>query len=160
MPHHRPHGAPACPCGLEIAALAFPEQLALWAMRKWREDSGGWPVIRREICRACGPAAGGLAHTWLDYLLTLLVRMARRPVRLHQLATRAVSADEAALLALVAATQCNDRAHAEAMARAFVCDAAQAPLLETATLFGAALEIGAQRLPPRYALPRAGDAIH
>ena len=52
--------APAC-CETGIAALTFPEQLILWALRQWTTSRDSWPCVEREFRRVCRGAAGVIA---------------------------------------------------------------------------------------------------
>jgi hypothetical protein len=96
----------------------------------------------------------------LDSALTLLTRGALRPICCLPLPRREIAPDEAAVLGLVAASQAEDWRHVEAQSRMFVPPHSVHPLRESVARLGAAFEIGARILPPRYALPGAGDVIH
>lgn len=145
---------------VDIAALTFPEQLVLWSMRNWLAGGCRRKLIARELCQACGCAAGRIALTSLDAALMLLTRHAVRPICCLPLPRREISPDEAAVLSLVAASQAKDWWHVDAQSRVFVAPESVGPLRESVAQLGTALEFGARILPPRYALPAAGDVIH
>jgi hypothetical protein len=90
----------------------------------------------------------------------LLTRHAVRPICCLPLPWREIAPDEAAVLGLVAASQAKDWRHVETQSRAFVPPGSIGKLRESVAQLGAALEIGARILPPRYALPAPGDMIH
>jgi hypothetical protein len=151
--------SPACPES-GIAALTFPEQLILWALRQWTTSRESWPCVEREFRRACRGAAGVIAAQALAESIGLIGARSRRQVQCHALACRQVSADEAAFLSLIAASQACDRYTAETQARDLMPDSLVPLLLENIAVLGAALAAADRSLPPRYALPGDGVTIH
>ncbi len=148
-------------CGhICVAALSFPEQLLVWAIRQWTGGRDNWPCVEQEFRRVCQGAAGLIAATALAQTVALIAASARRPVHCHPLNCDAVSPDEAALLALVAASQVCDRSSATAYAADFMPDCMVPLLLENVAVLGAALAAADRALPPRYAMPEAGTTIH
>ena len=144
----------------DIAALTFPEQLVLWSLRNWASGQGRHGLIERELCQACGCSAGRIALSSLATALTVLTCGAKRPVRWLPLPCRGIAEDEALVLGLIAASQAKDWRHLDQQSRALVRPEAVHPLRENVARLGAALAVGARILPPRYALPAAGDVIH
>jgi hypothetical protein len=148
-------------CGhLSVASLAFPEQLVVWALRQWTTSRDSWPCVEREFRRVCRGAAGMVAARALAESVGLIAARSRRQVHCHSLACRQVSADEAAILALIAASQACDRTTAEAQARELMPDSLVPVLLESIAILGAALAAADRSLPPRYAMPGDGVTIH
>jgi hypothetical protein len=151
--------SPAC-CETGIAALTFPEQLILWALRQWTTSRDSWPCVEREFRRVCRGAAGVIAAQAMAESVGLIGARSHRQVHCHSLDCRQVSADEAAFLALVAASQACDRYTAEAQARELMPDSLVPVLLESIAILGAALAAADRSLPPRYAMPGDGTTIH
>lgn len=148
-------------CGhLCIAQLSFPEQLIVWGVRQWAGGRENWPCVEREFRRACRGAAGVIAARALGDLVGLLAASARRPLHCLSLACGQVSPDEFAILALVAASQANDRMTAQSGARALLPECMAPVLLESVAVLGAALAAADRDLPPRYALPAPGTTVH
>lgn len=145
---------------LSVASLAFPEQLVVWALRQWTTSRESWPCIEREFRRVCRGAAGLIAAQAMAETVGLIAARSHRRVECHPLACRQVSADEAGILALIAASQICDRYTAEAQARTLVPDKLVLVLLESIAVLGAALAAADRALPPRYAMPRDGTTIH
>lgn len=148
-------------CGhLCIAQLSFPEQLIVWGIRQWAGGRENWSCVEGEFRRACRGASGVIAAQALADIVGLLAACARRPLHCWPLERGEVSGDEAAIVALVAASQANDRFAAEAAARALMPDCMAATLLESVAVLGAALAAAGRELPPRYALPAPGTTVH
>ncbi len=148
-------------CGLPcVAALTFPEQLLVWALRQWMAGRENWPTVEREFRRACPGAAGIIAANALADTLGLIAASARRPVTCFPLCARSIAADEEAVIALVAAAQVHDRRQAEAQAHDLMPACMVPVLLESADVLGAALAAADRRLPPRYAFAPAGTTLH
>lgn len=143
-----------------IAALCFCEQMIVWSIRMRLAAPDDECAVRHTLCRACGRGAGAVAATWLDYALRLLSQAARRPVLIYPLARDEVAPGEQLILDLVAATQHDDRRHAETQARALLPTPMDACLLEATAMLGAALAAAGRIVPPRYALPQPSDSIH
>lgn len=143
-----------------IAALSFPEQLLVWAVRQWLSGRQNWPAIEREFRRACPGAAGIVAANALADTLGLIAASARRPVTCFPLCARFIAADEESLIALVAAAQSRDRREAEARARDLMPSSMVQMLLENVDVLGAALAAADRCLPPRYAFAPAGTVLH
>lgn len=148
-------------CGyLCIAQLSFPEQLIVWAIRQWANGRENWLCVEREFRRACHGASGVIAARALGDLVGLLAASARRPLHCMPLERTEVSADEAAIVALIAASQANDRFAAEDAARDLMPACMAKVLLESVAVLGAALAAAGRELPPRYALPQPGATLH
>jgi hypothetical protein len=148
-------------CGyLCIAQLSFPEQLLVWAIRQWAGGRENWPGIECEFRRACRGASGVIAARALGDMVGLLAASARRPLRCLPLDRPEVSGDEAAIIALVAASQANDRWAAESGARDLMAACMAPVLLESVAVLGAALAAAGRDLPARYALPAPGTTRH
>jgi hypothetical protein len=93
-------------------------------------------------------------------MVGLLAACARRPLRCLPLDRGDVSPDEAAIVALIAASQANDRRSAEGAARDLMPECMAPVLLESVAVLGAALAAAGRELPPRYALPAPGTTLH
>jgi len=148
------------PDPLCVASLNFAEQLLVWGLRQWMAGRHNWPSVEREFRRACPGAAGIVAANALADTIGLIAASARRPVTCFPLCSRAIAADEEALIALVAAVQIHDRCHAETRARDLMPACMVPVLLESADVLGAALAAADRRLPPRYAFAPAGTTLH
>ncbi len=148
-------------CGhLSVASLAFSEQLVVWALRQWTTSRESWPCVEREFRRVCRGAAGVIAAQAMAETVGLIAARSHRQVECHSLACRRVSADEAGILTLIAASQIYDRHTAEARARELVPDRLVPVLPESIAVLGAALAAADRSLPPRYAMPGSGTTIH
>ena len=143
-----------------VCDLALGEALLLWSMRMWAGSPSTWWRVEAEFQRACAPTAARAALTAWGETIMLLAGRAPRALALNPVDARGVTRDEDMILGLVAASQANDREHAETQARALMTAPLVPLLLEHTAILGAALEIGGRPLPPRYALPRAGERIH
>jgi hypothetical protein len=144
----------------QVCELALGEALLLWSIRMWARDQSSWWRVEAEFRRACAPTVARTALTAWGETITLLAGRAPRALTLHPVEARGVTRDEASILALVAASQANDRQHAEAEAQRLIAVPLVPMLLEQVAILGAALEIGGRPLPPRYALPQRGERIH
>lgn len=144
----------------KVCDLALGEALLLWSIRMWAGSPASWWRVEAEFQRACAPAAARAALAAWGETIMLLAGRAPRALALNPVNARGVTRDEDMILGLVAASQANDRQHAETQARALMTAPLVPLLLEHTAILGAALEIGGRPLPPRYALPRAGERIH
>jgi hypothetical protein len=144
----------------KVCDLALGEALLLWSIRMWAREPASWWRVEAEFRRACAPTVARAALAAWGETITLLAGRAPRALSLNPVEARGVTRDEDMILGLVAASQANDRQHAETQARALMTAPLVPLLLEHTAILGAALEIGGRPLPPRYALPRAGDRIH
>jgi hypothetical protein len=140
--------------------LTLPEQLLVWGVRQWSAGRDNWPGVERAFRRVCRGAAGAIAAGALAETVGMLAVSARRPVVCRLIACRLVSLDEQAILSLVAASQANDRYHAETQARDLMPACMVPVLLESVAILGAALAAAQHDLPPRYAFRPAGATTH
>lgn len=106
-------GLAAC----SVADLTFPEQLVVWAMRRWlheRVETGEQPglslshCIEEPLVTACGVEQGERAAVGIAAFMTLLCAASRQPRRLHRLECAGVSVDECLFLSILAALQAGD----------------------------------------------------
>ena len=148
-------------CGhLCVAQLSLPEQMIVWGMRQWACGRESWPRVEHEFRRVCRGASGLIAARALGVMIGLLAASARRPLQCCSLDRSEVSSDEAAIVALVAASQANDRRSAERGARDLMPECMAPVLLESVAVLGAALAAAGRELPPRYAQRPAGTTLH
>jgi hypothetical protein len=145
---------------VQVCELALGEALLLWSLRMWAKDPASWWRVEAEFRRVCPPTVARTALAAWSETITLLAGRAPRTLSLNPVEARRLTRDEDAILALIAASQANDRPHAETQARALMAPPLVPLLLEQTAILGAAMEIGGRGLPPRYALPRAGERIH
>jgi hypothetical protein len=86
-----------------LRALADAERLILWALRhRIAEGDPASPQLVNAFDVLCGPAVGSQARAALERLVTGLETFARRPLAVLDWCNDALTADEAALLALCA----------------------------------------------------------
>jgi hypothetical protein len=136
------------------------EQLLIWGMRQWVAGRENWPCVERAFRKACSGASGLAAASAFADTVGMIAASARRSVNCFALECGNVSKDEMAILALVAASQADDRRHAEAQARALMPDSMVPVLLQSVSLLGTALSNSRRELPPRYAYPAPDATIH
>ena len=134
---------------LDASALGYGEQLVLWASRRWFADRLGWDKVEQEFAIALGCARGRLALDALDELLRATSSAARRTAFLHRLDCRRISADEHALLTVVAALQAGQRGHATALLEWLLHEDAVHAATSPAATLAAALEESGIVLPLR-----------
>lgn len=137
-----------------ICALTFPEQILVWAMRRWAEQPSAWPAVEATFRHALGGATGRIAAGALDHALFILSRRARGPFFFQRLDCPAPTPQEIDVVSLVAASQLGDRHHAETTARALLNPPYDRIVLESIAILGAALDVRFGPLVPRYALER------
>ena len=86
-----------------LRALGDAERLILWALRhRIAEGDPASPQLVNAFDVLCGPAVGSTARAALERLVTGLETFARRPLAVLEWCNDALTADEAALLALCA----------------------------------------------------------
>jgi hypothetical protein len=157
---HAAHEAESEEPATKVCDLALGEALLLWSIRMWAKDQASWWRVEAEFRRACPATVARTALTAWSETIMLLAGRAPRALSLNPVEARGVTRDEDAILGLIAASQANDRQHAETQAHELMAAPLVPLLLEQTAILGAALEIGGRGLPPRYALPRAGERIH
>ncbi len=94
------HGGP-----LDLAALDFPAQFVVWALRAWVQafkSRGSFDAVAHHGFTRFGLQASALA---LDGAMTVLAASASRPIDIRCIHCRYLSPDEATLLDAVAAAQ-------------------------------------------------------
>ena len=137
---------------LRIAELAYAEQLLVWAARKLELGIGCPGAIAAEFERAWNGREGAWeAFEALHGLVQLLVRSGRRRFHLHPPGYPALTHDERALLALVAACQGGHDAHAGALLRWLFPVGARAAAGAYAYRLAQALSRGGRHCHPRRA---------
>jgi hypothetical protein len=70
---------------MQVSDLHYPEQLVIWAARRWLNGKEGWDRVQEEFALSLGCARARLALRGLEGLLQMLCRNARRTVYLHRL---------------------------------------------------------------------------
>jgi hypothetical protein len=134
---------------MQVSDLLYPEQLVIWAARRWLNGKEGWDRVQEEFALSLGCARARLALRGLEGLLQMLCRNARRTVYLHRLDCPRVSEDEQALLTLLAAVQTRRPGQALAVLDRFFSgddEGAARPLVD---LLAAALADAGRPLPSR-----------
>jgi hypothetical protein len=142
-----------------LGRLGIAEQLVIFLLRlrcAGPEHEGAIACALRVVC---GLARVEQALDALDGLVRALDRCGRRPLRLHGPTHDAISADERALLTLVAAHQAGHDDLAAALAAWLVTAQGQPALAEEAGRFARAIATGADDLPlPPMPGPRVDRA--
>jgi hypothetical protein len=148
---------------LDAGDLVYAEQLVLWATRRWLARRLDWWRVEEEYFFACGCARARRALDGLDRLLAILHAGARRTVHLHRLACRRISADEQALLTLIAAYQSGRTSQALALLEHLLPEAAARQARGPAAALATALGESGRILPlraPALAEAAASRTIH
>jgi hypothetical protein len=123
------------------------ERLLLWALRhRVAEGDPASPHLTNAFGFLCGPSAGPAAQEALNQVVDALETFARRPLAFLDWCNHAVTADEAAILALCAELQAG-RARPEGL-DALVTPVGAAPVGEAASALVHHLEAAGLRLPP------------
>jgi hypothetical protein len=138
---------------LRTGDLTYGEQLMLWAARRWLANPGDWTRVGEEFALALGCARARAALAALEAILRTLHGGARRTIFLHRRDCCRVSADEHALLSVVAALQGGRVTRARALLEWLLPPAAVRAILPEATCLSEALAAAGHVLPNR---PLAG----
>ena len=139
---------------MQVSDLIYPEQLVIWAARRWLGGKRGWERVQEEFALSLGCARARLALHGLESLLRLIENGARRTVFLHRLDCARVSADEEALLTLLGAIQARRFGQALALLDHLLPASEAAEARSHAELLAGALaESG------RVLRPRASDVV-
>jgi len=134
---------------LEFDCLPATERLVLITLRA-RIDGCRGASVETLYRIACGLAWVERAMASFDCMAQTLVTGARRPLGVARLADAVVACDEQCLIALLAAHQLGQHAHAEARARWLVRSHFLAPLQASADAFARALQRSGRRLSPGW----------
>lgn len=113
--------------------LAQNEAWVLTVLRQMFIGPQGWAVAQQLIATRCPLSAVEPTITGFDLLAETLASGARRRIGMIPPQSRAVTADELALLNLLAAAQAGQFAHAMALARWLVVPTWQSRLVSVAT---------------------------
>lgn len=90
----------------QVSGFDDAERLLLWALRhRVAEDDPASAHLVRAFAVMCGPTAGPLARQALNRLVDAFEAFARRPLAFLDWCNRAVTEDEAAVLAVCAELQ-------------------------------------------------------
>lgn len=100
-----------------MSGLTAGEQALVLLFRQRLEGEGTLPQVRTLLYLACGVSGVEAALGSFERMFGLLARHARRVLGFHRATCEAVSTDERAVLALVAAHQAGRAALAEGLAR-------------------------------------------
>jgi hypothetical protein len=137
---------------LNAGNLVYAEQLVLWAAGRGVAGRRDWRRVEEEYFFACGCARSRRALDGLERLLATLHAGARRTVYLHRLACPRISADEHALLTLIAAYQAGRTSHALALLEWLLPEAAARQARGPAAALATALKESGRLLPMRTAV--------
>lgn len=129
--------------------LRTAELFVVWSLRHARARPWDSCALAEAHLRAFGLAEVERALAGFAALRGALAMHARRRLSLNGCACGAVSADERAVLTLVAAAQADAQAHADALAAWLCRPAGQPPLIEAARAYAAALARRGLLLPLR-----------
>lgn len=138
-----------------------PEHLLVWALRAIAVGHGDCPRLRRAFEAACGSRGD---HALMAYfgLVRNIGMTGRRRLRLHTPGCVCLSADERAVVAVIAAAQEGLREGDETRLRAhlrwLVEDEPDPTFIHAARVVAHILEVNGQRLPPRVGAPAPAPA--
>lgn len=119
--------------------LNWGESNLVRACRRFAEGEAAWALVPQQIWLVCGIASvESVLHT-TEAFMRLLLGASRRPLVIREAGAETLSADEIALVALVAAAQRGHGAHVEAISRWLVIVSAQASLAKRAEALARAL---------------------
>lgn len=144
---------------LSAADLEFAEQFVLWALRTRLEGAARRSHLEHGFRLALDPATGGAALTSFESWFQLLATRCRRDLYLHRARCPCLSADERAMLDLVASAQAGDAMRLHRVAAGLVRPQAIAAVQRSTRYFAAALCRLGLRLTDRAKRPwRAAPA--
>jgi hypothetical protein len=144
------------PLPRRMADLAAGEHLVLWGFRRWivglTDDAPAhWRIVEREFTRRFGVEDGRRSLVALVRLIAMLQSHAARPIVYHRPCCPCIGADEATILAFVAACQLGDWPGARHRAAMLVGEAGVGDLLEAGARLAKLLAGRGARLPLRGA---------
>jgi hypothetical protein len=145
-----------------FAALAPAERLLVWGFRRWaagfaHDCCRQWGLVWREFRRELGADDGKRALVAFAALFKQLMLHGRRTIHYHQPCCPCLGADEAWLVALVAACQHGRSARARDLAEAMVAAEGAGDLLEAGSALAARLSARSLFLPYREGVPDAAS---
>jgi len=149
--------APTGRLPLSVADLSTGEQLLLWAIRTRLEGRDRLGKVQEAFALAAHPHPGSVFACFEPWFLVLSSH-ARRDLLLHRAPCPCVSADELAMVQLVATQQAGAPARSAELARDLVEPGMVDALLETAGTLAAALGRLGLVLPQRRTLLRPSPA--
>ncbi len=107
-----------------VAEFALGEQLVVWAIRRRLEGAAHLPMVRRGFLLAGPGQQPRDAFAAFEQFYGALSANCRRDLWFHRCGCGGVSADEIAILGLIAAQQAGDPASARGYGQSLVIDAA------------------------------------
>ncbi len=145
----------------DVRDLHRPEHLLILALRAIALGHGECPAIRQGFINACG-LQGEEARLSFFVLVRQIGTTGRRKLRLHMPGCICLSADERAILAVVAAAQASlatgDEEHLRAHLRQLVEQEPPRGFLDVAQSVAGALRNHGHRLPQRVSQPLTPEA--
>lgn len=118
---------------------AWSGDLLLWLLRRRSEGDGAYRAVRVNLRHALGPVRGDRAATAFAGFFAFLARHTRRPLRFSLTGAEPASADERAVLALVACATRGAESEARARARWLVSEDTAGGLVTAARELAATL---------------------
>jgi hypothetical protein len=103
-----------------LDTLAFPDRLALWAVRKWVSGHKGAPVALAMLASAFERTGAPEAPARLDTLMRAVTAGAARRIAVHAPCCAAVGADERLLLDALALAQADPKVDGTLLLRRFL----------------------------------------
>ncbi len=137
-----------------VAALSRSEHLLVWALRTFAVGQSDCPVLERTFRGACGEAGVRTLQAYF-VLVRYIALKARRRLRVHAPGCPCLSADEAAVVGVVAAAQAGDGTWdglLDMRLAYLVRSGGREPLAFAAQAVGDALRQGGHQLPVRLDL--------
>jgi hypothetical protein len=141
---------------ISVADLEVAEQFVLWALRTPLEGAAGRGRLERGFELAEGPAMGGATLASFESWFHLLATHRRRDLYLHRAPCPCLSADEKAMLELVASAQAGDEIRLHRVAAGLVHAQAIGALQRSSRVLAAALCRLGLCLSDRPRRPRGG----
>jgi hypothetical protein len=133
MAEPHPSGPPS------VADLDLAEQFVLWAVRTRLEGAAGRGRLEHGFKLAAGPVMDGAALASFETWFHLLATHCRRDLYLHRAHCACLSADERAMLDLIASAQAGDDMRLHRVAAGLVDPQAIGALQRSSCIFAAAL---------------------
>jgi hypothetical protein len=138
---------------MSVADLEVAEQFVLWALRTRLESAGRQSNLEHGFRLAHNAATGGAALASFESWFEALALHCWRDLYLHRAPCPCLSADERAMLDLVASAQASDEMRLHHIAAGLVHPCAIERLQQASRIFSAALRGLGLRLSGRPLLP-------
>ncbi|MGB0681929.1 MAG: hypothetical protein ACPGOV_04455 [Magnetovibrionaceae bacterium] len=139
--------------------LSFPEQLVLWSVRLWTQGNHMNICVLPGLCRAYAQAGAAGAVPPLDRLMVSLLMARRRVIQIRPVCCHGITADEAAILSLIAGISRRKQPRAQALLQQWMAPDLAVKCLAPATRFTDYLTRGGLTMPMRTwdwdALPKS-----